>query len=335
MTKRLLLAVAAAPVVAAVLAPPSSAATTARFGGDDRWETAAEVSAFAFGDGADTVYIASGETYPDALAGGAAAAAEGGPVLLTMRDELPDATLAELNRLTPTTVRVLGGEASVSEEVVAAIEEATGAAEVVRIAGNNRYTTAVELSQRTFEPDVNNVVVVSGELFPDALAGGAIAAARGGPVLLVEHDEIPHTVGLELDRLNPDAITVLGGSAAVADDVVAELDRYTTGDVVRLAGLDRFRTAAIASAATFETADNPRDVDIVFLASGRSFPDALAATPAAALRDAPVLIVQPGCVPGVVRDEIERLDPDTIALVGGEGSLTVGVEGGDVCEEDL
>lgn len=335
MTKRLLLAAAAPVLAAALLGPPSSAAVTARFAGDDRFETAAEVSAVTFHDGADVVYVATGEAFADALAGGAAAAFEGAPVLLTLVDELPEATATELNRLTPTTVRVLGGERAVSTAVVAAIRDATGADDVMRIAGNNRYTTAVELSQQLFAPDVDNVVIVNGELFPDAVAGGAIAAARGGPVLLVQHDDIPDTVALELERLNPDAITVLGGSAAVADSVVAELDQYTIGDVVRLAGLDRFRTAAISSAATFETAENPAAVDIVYLASGRGFADALAATPAAGVNGAPVLLVQPGCIPGVVRDEIERLDPETVALIGGEGSLASGVEGGDVCEEDL
>src|SRR3954454_24770787 len=69
-----------------------------------------------------------------------------------------------------------------------------------RIAGDNRYQTAVDLSNAAFPDGADHVVIVSGESFPDGLAAGPLAAALAGPVLLTPHDGLPDTVIAELQR---------------------------------------------------------------------------------------------------------------------------------------
>ncbi|MEO8247619.1 MAG: glycosyl hydrolase family 18 protein, partial [Chloroflexota bacterium] len=81
----------------------------ARVSGTDRYATAAAVSASAYGPGVPIVYIATGASFPDALAGGPVAGRDGGPVLLTWRDQLPGVTRTELERLQPSRIVVLGG----------------------------------------------------------------------------------------------------------------------------------------------------------------------------------------------------------------------------------
>ncbi len=88
---------------------------------------------------------------------------------------------------------------------------APGAAEVQRIAGTGRYDTAAAVSASFFDPGVPVAYVATGLSFPDALAGGAAAAATGGPVLLVDRVAVPAATATELERLRPGRIVVLGG----------------------------------------------------------------------------------------------------------------------------
>ncbi len=194
-----------------------------RVSGADRFGTAALLSAEYFPTGARVVYLATGGEYADALAAGPAAFAERGPLLLTGRDDLHPATAAELARLQPDRIVVLGGSRAVDEAVVAAAESAAGAA-AERIAGGDRYATAAAISAHAFETG-EIVLIATGHAFPDGLAGSAAAAYLGAPLLLVG-DEVSPATAAELRRLAPRRILVLGGAAAVPDEVVAQLTAF-------------------------------------------------------------------------------------------------------------
>jgi putative cell wall-binding protein len=88
---------------------------------NDRYGTDAAVAEQAFGGTATTVYLASGANFPDALGAGAAAGAAGGPVLLVTPTSTPAAIAHELSVLKPTTIYIVGGTASVSDAVLAAV----------------------------------------------------------------------------------------------------------------------------------------------------------------------------------------------------------------------
>jgi hypothetical protein len=94
------------------------------------------------------VYVATGENFPDALGASAAAAVQGGPVLLVTRTSIPAETKAELNRLKPDVIYVAGGTMVVSDTVFNALKNYAGS--VVRVAGGNRYATAAEVSKSAF-----------------------------------------------------------------------------------------------------------------------------------------------------------------------------------------
>jgi hypothetical protein len=94
------------------------------------------------------VYVATGENFPDALGASAAAAVQAGPVLLVQKDSIPAVTAAELSRLAPDVIYVSGGTAVVSDAVFNQLK--TYAPSVVRVAGANRYSTAVEVSKSAF-----------------------------------------------------------------------------------------------------------------------------------------------------------------------------------------
>ena len=96
----------------AALAPSAT-----RIGGADRYAVAAATSASTFAAGAPIAYIATGTTFPDALAAGPVGGHRGGPVLLTKTDQLLTPTITELKRLKPRKIVILGGPASVSDAV--------------------------------------------------------------------------------------------------------------------------------------------------------------------------------------------------------------------------
>ena len=292
-----------------------------RQAGTDRYATAAAISKRTFPDGAPVAYVAVGTAFPDALAGGAVAGRVGGPVLLTTSDALPQATRDELARLQPEEIVVLGGTSAVAEPVVAALKQLT-AGEVVRRAGRDRFETAAALSAAAFPDGADVAYVAVGSNFPDALAGGPIAGLAGGPILLTRTDEIPSATAAELTRLAPDRIVVLGGSSVVSDAVLGRLGDQVDGNVVRLAGSDRFGTAAAASAASFTTG-----VPVVYVAIGSNFPDALAGGPAGVVTGGPILLVTSNDVPASTAAELDRLDPARIVVLGGTGVVRPEVEG--------
>ncbi|GLK17959.1 hypothetical protein GCM10017602_24410 [Herbiconiux flava] len=287
-------------------------APLARRSGDDRYATAAGVSASEFAPGVATVYIASGENFPDALSGSAVAGSRGVPVLLATKNSIPTATGAELARLKAKQIVVLGGTAAVSESVEQALRSY---GPVTRIGGDDRFAVSAAISRENFSVNQPVVYIASGENFPDALSGGAAAANIGSPVLLVNRGAIPKPVADELTRLQPGRIVVLGGENAVAPAVETALQAISP--TTRIAGADRFEVSAAISRTTFTAG-----ADVVYLASGTGFADALAGGPAATVNGAPMLLVRPDAVPPAIAAEVKRLDPTRIVVLGGTQAVS-------------
>ncbi|HEX5589164.1 MAG TPA: cell wall-binding repeat-containing protein [Candidatus Limnocylindrales bacterium] len=191
---------------------------------------------------------------------------------------------------------------------------------LLRYAGSDRYATAAAISAASFEPGVSTAYIATGRDFPDALAGAAAAAADDAPTLLVTATTIPDATRQELGRLKPGRIVILGGPSVVSTSVGNALSAYTTGKVVRIAGSDRYATAAAISRATF-----PAGVPVAYVATGTKFPDALGGAAAAGRQGAPVLLVSDH-VPEAVATELRRLAPASIIILGGRGVVSAAVE---------
>ncbi len=207
--------------VETALAAYTSGSVT-RLDGADRYDVSAAISASTFAPGVPVAYVATGEKFPDALSGGPAGGAHGGPVLLVRPTSVPDSVATELARLKPQRIVVLGGTVSVSGSVQTALGAYTTGA-VTRLDGADRYDVSANLSATTFSPGVPVAYVATGEKFPDALSGGPAGGAHGGPVLLVRPTSVPDSVATELARLKPQRIVVLGGTVSVSGSVAARL----------------------------------------------------------------------------------------------------------------
>jgi serine protease len=198
-----------------------------------------------------------------------------------------------------------------------------GAAPVVvgRVAGADRYVTSALLSADTTDPGVPVVYIATGVVFPDGLVAAAAAGQAGGTMLLVKPDSIPGAIRNELTRLKPKSIVIAGGPVAVSPDVETALAVYAPS-VTRLGGATRFDTAALVSKAAFPTGAN-----IVYVTTGESFPDTMASVPAAASTNGPVLLVRSDSIPSATRDEIKRLNPSQIVVVGGPVPISASLDG--------
>ena len=201
-----------------------------RLFGADRYATAAAISTTIFKTvlgkaSVPVVYVADGALFPDALTGGPAAAEQHGPLLLVPpTGKLPKSVTDALTALKPTTIVIVGGASSVSSGVQ--VQLASFAGTVVRVAGADRYLTAVAISTYAFGPGVPVVFLAAGTNFPDAMGGAAAAGYLHGPVLLVgpTYYEVPTLY--EVLRLAPHALYVLGGESSIDDGVVDVFSPY-------------------------------------------------------------------------------------------------------------
>lgn len=157
---------------------------------------------------------------------------------------------------------------------------------IVRHGGADRYEVAVNISRARHRDGAGVAVhVASGEAFPDALTGAAVAAKDGGVLLLVEKNQIPDVVKKELRRLAPSRISVQGGYGVVSEQVLRELRAITGATVHRNGGADRYEVAIATARHAF-----PKGADTVFLAKGSDFPDALSAATLFSRHKGPVLL---------------------------------------------
>lgn len=281
-----------------------------RIAGADRYSTAVEISRRAFPQRAEVVYLASGESFPDGLAAGPAAAAQGGPVLLTPRGSAPTLVLEEIQRLQPREVVIVGGEPSVSAAVETAVRELAPARTLVRLGGTDRFHTSRLIAEHAFK-SADSALIATGLKFPDALAAGPFAARRQGPVLLVNggSSTLDAATRETLDRLGVGWVGVVGDASSVSTGIAAGLSSARI-DVARYAGADRFATAA-------QLAREFGVVDTAYLASGTGFPDALAGAAAAGADDAPLLLSRQWCMPAATRSALITAEPDEVLVLGG------------------
>lgn len=178
-----------------------------RYGGRSRFETAAIIAEDGL-DSPDTVLLADGNDFPDAVSAGAAGGVADAAVLLTGSESPSDDTDAYLAAQSPTTFAV-GGPA------------ATAYPDAEPLVGETRFETSVLVAETFFE-SATVVGLATGGDFADALAGGAAVGALGGPLLLTGQDNLPEsTEGYLIDNAESiDDAYVFGGTDVISESVV-------------------------------------------------------------------------------------------------------------------
>lgn len=187
----------------------------------------------------------------------------------------------------------------------------TVAGSVARLSGSDRFGTAVAVSKAEFPTGgAGAVVLARGDDYPDALVGAPLAAANNAPLLLTTGSSLPAGIKAEIQRVLAPGKTVyiLGGPNAVPASIATELSGL--GYVVtRYSGANRFATAV-------KVADALGDPNVVLLATGTNFPDALTAGVAAVESAGVVLLTNGSTLPAETSAYLSA-HPGTAYAIGG------------------
>lgn len=189
-----------------------------RLAGSDRYETSAAV-AREIGS-SDTAVIATGENYPDALSIAPWAASKGIPVLLTEQNKLSPSTSEYIQNSSTSKIYIIGGTGVVSSSVAAKLPKDT-----VRINGNDRFATNTAVIN-TFKSDfdLGSLYLATGNNFPDALSGSALASLTCSPIVLTDTGLLPDTKKLidsNVDKLNQ--VFFLGGDGVLSSKAISSI----------------------------------------------------------------------------------------------------------------
>lgn len=282
----------------------------ARLSGKDRYETAITIAEAGWPEGTDHVVLATGSTFPDALAGAPLAFQLDAPILLTPKAKLDRRVRDLIVDFGVKNVTILGGTGAVSAEVENELRNNMGL-EVRRLKGKNRYETAAAIAE-TLLP-THQAVVAYGGNFPDALSIAPYAAMYGLPIFLTDKNE--------LSKATKDALSsytktyVVGGTGAISESVKKQLPSPT-----RLKGKDRYDTSiSIAKELDLPTTE-------VFIATGEGFADALTGSVLAAKFGEPTVLTQKNKLPTATKKFLIEENTTFYTILGGSGAVGQGVE---------
>ncbi|MDP2234602.1 MAG: cell wall-binding repeat-containing protein [Actinomycetota bacterium] len=298
------------------------------FAGADRYQTAIVTSQETFPWGSESVVIATGANWPDALGGSALAGVMYGPILLSPKDALPADVLAEIERLNPSSAYVLGGEGALSDDVLAELTDLLGEENVTRLGGADRYETAEIIADEVIGYlgewgwIVDTAFVATGRNYPDALAAAPLAAGLYQPIYLSDPECISDTTAQAMRSAGITETILLGGEAVVSPETEAKLadTGITTAD--RIAGANRYETAA--AIARYGVDEYGFIWDGVAIATGKGFADALAGGVAQAYMGSVMLLSDPASLSEPSFDALEANAAEIygIRFLGGTKALS-------------
>ena len=260
-----------------------------RLAGSGRYETAAKISQASFTT-AETVVLAYGLNYADALAGVSLATKLKAPILLTNTKSLDGTTLAEIKRLKAKNVIILGGEGAISTAVETSLKNEGLATE--RIAGASRFGTATAIAEKLNE-NPTDVFFVYAFNSADALSVSPIAACKNAPIIYLstKGDLHPDTAAYLAKLKKAGCVKnayVIGGTGVISDDMMSKAAKALgLSKATRIAGANRFATCVAVN----EKFADVLDGDMICVATGMDFPDALAGGVYAALNKAPLFLI--------------------------------------------
>ncbi|QJU55380.1 cell wall-binding repeat-containing protein [Herbiconiux sp. KACC 21604] len=292
-----------------------------RIAGTDRFETAVAIARRGEATSSGSAFLVNGDKFPDALAVSAIANYTNTPILLTHAGALPDSTRRELTRMNPKSVTIVGGESSVSPAVEALVRSELPSTKVDRVSGADRYAVSRALVERYAAGAGRPLFVANASNFPDALSAGPAAGRLGGALLLIDGSKTvltPEERSL-VQKYGGTDVRIVGGRLSVRPEIEAAL-RGLTASITRYDGVDRYAVSTAVNASGVIPGGTP------LVASGASFPDALAAASIANGWRTGLFLVHPDCIPDADLTLLAQAESPAIVVIGGEATLSKSVE---------
>ena len=292
-----------------------------RLAGSDRYSTAAVISDASF-TSADTVVLACSTNYADALAGVPLAYKLKAPILLTNPNGLDKAALNEIKRLGAAKIKILGGEGAISSKVVdELVSSGIKRTNIERIAGKTRFGTAAAIAEKLGSP--KDVFFVYGQKYADALSVSTVAAVKNAPVIyLSTSGDIDGETKAYLAKLKDKSCVknayVIGGEGVISNDMADKAAKALgLSKAARLAGKDRYATCVAVNKKFAGVLKG----EMICVATGADFPDALAGGVYAAINKAPLFLING-------KDKTLKLSAEQKAYLKTKGTSTITTFGG-------
>ena len=299
---------------------PSKIDPIVRIFGDNRFATAAEIAKNTY-EKADTVVLAYGMNYADALAGVTIASAMNAPILLTNTDSLPRQTTNAIEKLGAKNVIILGGTGVISETVENTLKQQKLNTE--RIAGSTRFETAVKIAEKIgslTRKAPKELFFVYANNFADALSASSVAAAKGSCVLYLRTDgELDKATAKYLESVkgSVENAYVIGGEGVISDEMMKAAGDALGIEPTRISGNNRYETCIAVN----EAFNDVLTGNCLCVATGADFPDALAGGVYAALYYSPMMLAA-GSLSKQQTDYLKSREDQQIVVFGGKGAVS-------------
>lgn len=184
-----------------------------RLKGNDRYETSVKVmeKTKEFVD-AEYLLIASGKNFPDALSATSFMADHKALMVLSDGNSYPKSDLQEI---------AIGGVNQLP------LNGFTGE----RIAGNDRYQTALAIARRSFENN-ENAILANSKVFADSLSAVSVAKNYKAPIILTDNENLTQSTKSYLENMN--SVTIIGGEKSVSSNIFSNPTAEEVNEMKRI-----------------------------------------------------------------------------------------------------
>lgn len=196
-------------------------------------------------------------------------------------------------------------------------KEAYAENRVSRLAGPDRYRTAVQISQAGWKTS-KYAIIVRGSDFADALCAVPLAQKYNCPILFSNYDLTNSATLDELDRLEAENILIVGGYGAISDNAEKELDSIDIDNIERIFGADRYETSV-------EIAKRLGSKDVA-LVTGNDYSDALSISSIASIKGLAILLCPQNNIPDSVKNHLDNYKIEHTYIIGGTGAISKSIE---------
>lgn len=224
---------------------------TTRFFGSDRYATAIQV-AQQINSTPSELFVVTGEDYPDALSVASIASIKQIPIILVPNDPLiPDSVKNYISSINVSKTYVMGNTDIISDKVTNQFPNTE------RILGSDKYARNIAVNQ-LFNSDFksDNLCLVTGEGFADALTATAYTAKILEPIILVNNDSPTNTKSYYQQRLSKASnVSVFGGTGIISESVIKNLGSFSDskGDTASPIGVKLDKSSTTLSVGGSET----------------------------------------------------------------------------------
>ena len=284
-----------------------------RISGENRVQTSIEVSKKMFKEGTNKVVLANQDNYSDVLTAAPFAKANNASLLYISSNSISKEVMSEIARLKAKEITIIGGEKSVDEGLKKELEKRNF--KVDRLSGSDRYKTSAKIAAKLIGDKTTTLEIASGENYADALSLNNAAEKDKAPILLVRVNAIDKSVEDVIKSSKASLINIAGGEKSVSENTKANIKKISNATVNRMGGADRYETSILL--AKYSGAK-----EVVVVASGENFADALVAAPFSAKQKGAILLTNKEKLGQKAEQFIKDTKFNKSYVIGGEKSVS-------------